>query len=93
MFRLPVQIHLAGESDVVLGVVHVRQDQRVLDMLCDARLFFPVETREGVILINKNTVTKIALATRNNIEKIPDAYPQVDLNALDRRSGEMRELE
>ncbi|QDA35748.1 hypothetical protein E4191_16435 (plasmid) [Paracoccus liaowanqingii] len=92
-YRLPVQIHLIGETSVVLGVVHVRQDQRVLDMLCDQRPFFPVETRDGIFMINKATVTKIALATRRDIDRIPDAYPEVDFNALARRGGEAKELD
>lgn len=28
-FRLPVRIYLAGETNAVMGVVYVRQDQRI----------------------------------------------------------------
>ncbi len=45
------------------------------------------------MVINKAAVTKIILANRKQLEKIPDAYPDVDLDALDRRSGNMKELE
>lgn len=92
-YRLPVQVHLVGDTNVLLGVVHVRQDQRVLDMLCDPRSFFPVETRDGVFIINKASVTKIALARREDIERVPDGYPDVNLDALARRSEGMKEID
>ena len=91
-FRLPVRIDLMGGNESVLGVVHVRQDQRVIDMLCDERPFFPVDTKEGLLVINKAAIAKIIVADREKVVSSPDVFPGVDLDALDRRAGDMKEL-
>lgn len=90
-FRLPVRIHLIGETNAVLGVVHVRQDQRVVDMLCDHRDFFPVETREGLLIVGKAAVAKILVVGREKASQDPELYPGVDFAALDARSGAVKE--
>ena len=92
-FRLPVRIHLIGETNDVLGVVHVRQDQRVVDMLCDQRSFFPVQTREGLLIVGKAAVAKLFVVDREKASQDPDLFPDIDLAALDSRSGNMKELD
>lgn len=92
-FRLPVRIHLAGESQAVLGVVHVRQDQRIVDMLCDQRSFFPVQTRDGLLIIGKAAVTKLVVVDREKADQDPDLFPGIDWEAVERRSGEMKDLD
>lgn len=92
-FRLPVRIYLIGETDAVSGVVYVRQDQRVVDMLCDPRSFFPVETRDGLVVIGKAAVAKILVVGREKVMENPDLFPEADLVALGRRSEDMKELD
>ena len=92
-FRLPVRIHLAGESQAVLGVVHVRQDQRIIDMLCDQRSFFPVQTKEGLLIVGKTAVTKLVVVNREKADQDPNLFPDIDWAAVDRRSGEMKDLD
>lgn len=84
-YGFPVRIDLSGESQSVLGVVYVRQDQRVVDMLCDGRAFFPVSTKEGLFVINKSAVTKVSVLEREKVIPNLDLFPELDLTVLDRR--------
>lgn len=92
-FRLPVRISFLGETDALLGVVYVRQDQRIGDMLCDQRGFFPLETNEGLVIVNKAAISKVYVANRRTVEKNPGLFPNVDMTALDRRSGDSPALD
>jgi hypothetical protein len=84
-YALPARISIAGEERSILGVVYVRQDQRVIDMLCDPRPFFPVKTKEGVVLVSKAAVSTISILERADIEGSLDLYPGLDLATLTRR--------
>jgi hypothetical protein len=76
-YKIPVRLFLLGEG-TVLGVIFVRQEQRVIDMLCDQRPFFPVNTKTGMLLVNKSSVVKIDVLESEFILQNQDAFPDVD---------------
>lgn len=84
-YGLPVRIDLGREDQSVFGVVYVRQDQRIVDMLCDNRGFFPLNTNEGLLVINKTAVTKVSVLEREKVVASLDLFPDLDLAVLDRR--------
>ena len=45
-FGIPVRIAMSDRTQII-GVVFVHQGQRVLDVLCDDRPFFPIQTTAG----------------------------------------------
>lgn len=74
-YEIPVRITLTQEESV-LGVIFVRQDQRILDMLCEPKPFFPVSTKTGMFLINKNSVLKLEVLDRDYILDNQDNFPK-----------------
>ncbi|WP_322895581.1 MULTISPECIES: hypothetical protein [unclassified Yoonia] len=84
-YGLPVRVSIMGETADLLGVVYVRQEQRVIDMLCDARPFFPLQTKERLVLVNKAAVSLISMLERAQVEQALDMFPGVNLAALNER--------
>ena len=82
-YGLPVRVSIMGETADLLGVVFVRQEQRVIDMLCDGRPFFPLRTKERLMLINKSAVSTISMLEREYVEEALDLFPGLELAALD----------
>ncbi|MFN4100196.1 MAG: hypothetical protein ACK4GT_10500 [Pararhodobacter sp.] len=80
-FGVPVRIAMADGS-VVTGMVFVRQGQRVVDVLCDARSFLPVKANDGVRLLNKQHAVQIQLMTMEEIFEKRELFPGVDVNYL-----------
>jgi hypothetical protein len=76
-YKIPVRLSLLGEGTLI-GVIFVRQDQRVIDMLCDPRPFFPVSTKTGMLLVNKSSVVKIDILESDFILRNQDSFPDVD---------------
>ncbi len=84
-YGLPVRVSIMGETSDLLGVVYVRQDQRVLDMLCDVRPFFPLQTKERLVLVNKAAVSLITMLDREQVEQAPDQFPGINLAWLNEK--------
>lgn len=80
-FAVPVRIAMAGSAQI-FGVVFVHQGQRVLDVLCDERPFFPIQTTIGVRLLNKQYAVEIDLMTLEEILEQRDLFPDIDLQYL-----------
>ncbi|HUE45493.1 MAG TPA: hypothetical protein VMO81_04500 [Aestuariivirgaceae bacterium] len=76
-YRIPVRISLVQEESV-LGIVFVRQEQRILDMLCEPNPFFPVNTKTGMFLINKQSVIKLEVLDANYIAAHQENFPEND---------------
>jgi hypothetical protein len=76
-YKIPVRISLLQEESV-LGVIFIRQEQRILDMLCDQHRFFPVSTKTGMLLLNKSSVVKVELLETDYILAHEDQFPQAD---------------
>lgn len=76
-YKIPVRLSLLEEG-TLLGVIFVRQEQRVIDMLCDQRPFFPVSTTSGLLLVNKSSVVKIDVLESDFILQNQDSFPDVD---------------
>jgi hypothetical protein len=76
-YKIPVRISLAQEESV-LGVIFIRQEQRILDMLCDPNPFFPVSTKTGLFLINKASVSKVEVLDREYIVEHKENFPAID---------------
>lgn len=84
-YGLPVRVSMIGEPVDMLGVVYVRQEQRVIDMLCDTRPFFPLQTKDRLVLVNKAAVSVIAMLERAQVEEALDLFPGLKLATLDDR--------
>jgi len=80
-YRIPVRIVYADQS-IITGTVFVRQGQRVLDVMCDDRPFFPVLMVSGTILANKRHVRQIDILGLPEIVKMQDDLPEFDMNYL-----------
>jgi hypothetical protein len=78
-YKIPVRISLV-QDDSVLGVIFIRQEQRILDMLCDQNRFFPVSTKTGTFLINKTSVVKVEVLEADYILEHQDNFPETDVN-------------
>jgi hypothetical protein len=95
-YRIPVRISLAQEESV-LGVVFIRQEQRILDMLCEQKQFFPVSTKTGTFLINKSSVTRVEVLEKDYILQHQENFPESDVKLgfeshaemMRRRTGRM----
>ena len=74
-YRIPVRISLVQEESV-LGIVFVRQEQRILDMLCEPNPFFPVNTKAGLFLVSKQSVIKIEVLDANYIAAHQENFPR-----------------
>jgi len=74
-YMIPVRIWLAQEESM-LGVIFLRQAQRILDMLCDPNPFFPVSTRAGTFLINKASVIKVEVLDTDYILAHQASFPE-----------------
>ena len=66
----------------IIGVIFVRQNQRVIEVLCDERAFFPVETTGSVRLLNKQHVVQVDLLPIEEILEKRDLFPDIDVNYL-----------
>ena len=77
-YKIPVRIRFADDSSLV-GVVFIRQGQRVLDLMCDERQFIPVVMTAGTTLANKAHVRQVDVLGLPEIVDIQDALPEFDL--------------
>lgn len=80
-FGVPVRIVMA-DGALIIGMVFVRQNQRVIDVVCDARSFFPIKTNAGVSLLNKQHAVQIHLFSLEEILEKLDLFPEVDVHYL-----------
>lgn len=80
-FGIPVRIAMADKTQII-GVVFVRQNQRVIEVLCDERTFFPIETIGGVRLLNKQHVVQVDLLPIEEILQKKELFPEIDVNYL-----------
>ena len=76
-YRIPVRISLV-QDELVLGIVFVRQEQRILDMLCEPKPFFPVSTKTGMFLVSKQSVIKLEVLDAAFIEAHQENFPEND---------------
>jgi hypothetical protein len=84
-YKVPVRVRFNDES-VVTGAVFVRQGQRVLDMLCDERSFFPIMMTTGTILANKAHVRQVEVLELSDVAALQDQLPEVDIRYLQSNS-------
>ena len=84
-FGIPVRIAMSDRTQII-GVVFVRQNQRITEMLCDERTFFPIETTGGVRLLNKQHVSQIDLMALEEILEKRDLFPDIDVQYLSQSS-------
>ncbi|WP_407692436.1 DUF6812 domain-containing protein [Rhabdonatronobacter sediminivivens] len=66
----------------IIGAVFVHQGQRVLDLLCDERPFFPIKTTAGVRLLNKQHAVLIDLMPVEEMREKRELLPDVDFQYL-----------
>lgn len=80
-YKIPVRIAFADLSTII-GTVFVRQGQRVLDIMCDERRFFPVASTASTILVNKSHVRQVNVLSLKEIMEMTDLLPELDLDYL-----------
>ncbi len=80
-YCVPVKATLENGSQH-FGGVHVSQNQRVLDVLCDDRPFIPFQLRDGTILLNKSKVVQVDLLEISEITELKDILPEVNIDYL-----------
>ena len=73
--KVEIQVHL-DDGNHFLGVLSVRQDQRISDLMNDERQFLPVEMSGGSVIILRKTVISKVVPLDQHIEqdKISDPY-------------------
>jgi hypothetical protein len=71
--KLPVRVEFEG-GVVKHGFVFLRNGQRALDLFCDDRRFIALETKTGIVLINKNTILAVALLEGEQLEAERDHF-------------------
>jgi hypothetical protein len=77
-YKIPVRVSIAEEG-AVMGAIFIRQEQRILDMLCDQHQFFPLSTKTGMLLINKTSVLKVEVLEKAFIEQNEDSFPDEEV--------------
>jgi len=80
-FCVPVKAILDNGSQY-FGGVHVSQNQRILDVLCDERSFIPFKLRDRTILLNKSKLVQIDLLDMTEISEMTDVLPELNLDYL-----------
>ncbi len=80
-YCVPVKATIEDGSQHFGGIL-VRQDQRVLDVLCDDRPFLPFRLREKTILLNKSKLVQVDLLRLDEITNMQNVLPEVDLDYL-----------
>ena len=80
-YCIPVKLTLEGGIQHY-GGIHVRQDQRILDVLCDERQFVPIALQERTILLNKSKLVQIDLLTISEITEKENILPEVNIDYL-----------
>lgn len=80
-FCVPVKATLENGSQY-FGGVHVSQNQRILDVLCDDRPFIPFKLRDRTILLNKSKLVQVDLLDMTEISEMADVLPELNLDYL-----------
>jgi hypothetical protein len=80
-FCVPVKATLENGSQY-FGGVHVSQNQRILDVLCDDRPFIPFKLRDRTILLNKSKLVQVDLLDMTEISDMTDVLPELNLDYL-----------
>lgn len=76
-FKVPVRI-LFPDMSTLIGIVFVLQGQRILDLLCDDRAFFPVGLKTGTVLVNKSHIRQINVLDLADMSELQDLLPEFD---------------
>ncbi len=84
-YRIPVRIRFADDSSLV-GLVFIRQGQRVIDLMCDERQFIPVIMTTGTTLANKAHVRQVDVLGLPEMVDIQDSLPEFDIAYLQSNS-------
>lgn len=80
-YAIPVRAMMTDKTQL-LGVLFVRQNQRIIDLLCDARSFIPLETTAGLRLLNKQHVIQIDLMPIDEITEKHSLFPDLNFQYL-----------
>ncbi|MGI3213404.1 hypothetical protein ACROSR_20210 [Roseovarius tibetensis] len=78
---IPVKATLEDGSQYY-GGVHVMQQQRILDLLCDERDFIPFSLRDRIILVNKSKIVRLDILEMSEIKEKKDILPEVNFDYL-----------
>lgn len=85
-YKIPVRIRFSDQT-IIIGAVFIRQGQRVLDLMCDERDFFPVATTTGITLANKTQVRQVDVLGLPEIVDMQESLPEFDLDYVQSNQG------
>jgi len=68
-FKVPVYI-LMSDGTGIYCVIFARQNQRLIEILGEIRAFIPVETNDGVQLINKAHILRVVVLTKEQMNRL-----------------------
>jgi len=81
-YTVPVRVHLSDGSKKY-GLVFLRNEQRISDLLCDPRPFFPLQTKDSLAFVSKANVSMLEILTRDNFEVKQGLFPPLDWEPLE----------
>lgn len=80
-YQVPLRVTLHNDRQI-FGLAHLKQSERISDMLCDARPFFPLSTRDELLLVAKSAISSVSVLKREQIDSVRDYFPGLDLSKL-----------
>ena len=84
-FKVPVYI-LMSDGTGIYCVIFARQNQRLIEILGEIRAFIPVETNDGVQLINKAHILRVVVLTKEQMMEQAALFPDVNTYYLENNS-------
>jgi len=80
-YNVPVRVSLTT-GDQHFGVLFLRPDQRVMDVLSDERDFLPFQTVDGTSLLGKAHLVRVEVLKEADVKDNMDLFPDLDLSHL-----------
>ena len=73
---------VTNSGEEKMGVVYLGKGQRVLDLLCDPKPFFPFRSGSNLLFINKASVQQMEMLPLAFVTERAHFFPGVDVDAL-----------
>jgi hypothetical protein len=80
-YMVPVRLTLLGGVQAY-GVVFLEKDQRILDMICGEKQFFPFKSSRSLSIMNKLNVLQIDVLPVEEMKELEKQFPKVDFHYL-----------
>jgi hypothetical protein len=80
-FGIPVRIQLTDNSQL-MGLIFVHPGTRIMETLCDGKMFFAIRTTDGIKLVNKQHAVHVQLLSIDEIKEKIDIFPDIDFQYI-----------